>query len=183
MGGECNVTCQPGYGFNQSVVTCGASGYLSGILPICSPLPCAATAELQRPTLAHSCDSVPYGQSCVVFCANGYVFNNSSAQTWECGLNATSGQTLLRGLLPSCEPEACSSGLPASSPRAQDNCTGVRTGEACERTCAPGYAGQDVTYVCNNDGAAVSNSSSTCAPLECALPIALENLGLCLVLF
>eukprot|EP00439_Symbiodinium_sp_Y106_P060689 s154_g9.t1 len=69
-GEDCNVTCQAGYGFNQTTVVCGASGFLSGILPICSPLPCAADPELQHPTLAHSCSSVPFGQSCVVFCAN-----------------------------------------------------------------------------------------------------------------
>ncbi|CAE7718647.1 HET-E1 [Symbiodinium sp. CCMP2592] len=175
-GEDCNVTCQAGYGFNQTTVVCGASGFLSGILPICSPLPCVADPELQHPTLAHSCNSVPFGQSCVVFCANGYVFSNgSSAETWQCRLNATSGATSLEGLVPSCEAELCSSGLPASSPRVSDNCTGIRTGEACERTCAHGFSGEDVVYVCTSDGAATSNSSSACSPLSCNFSAAPEN--------
>ncbi|CAE7885767.1 CSMD1, partial [Symbiodinium necroappetens] len=78
-------------------------------------------------------------------------------------------------LLPSCEAELCSSGLPAASPRVADNCTGIRTGEACERSCAQGFSGEDVVYVCTSDGAAVSNSSSHCSPLACNVSEAPEN--------
>ncbi|CAJ1431513.1 unnamed protein product [Effrenium voratum] len=162
----CEVTCQPGFEPNTSSLTCDATGYLLGAAPSCKPSQCPTHSALQDPTLRSNCAGVTYGSRCAVFCAPGHSSNGSAAEEWRCDLSG--GSLGLQGVAPVCEPQACTSGLPAGDSSVSSNCSNLKTGETCVQNCAFGYSSTAPTsaYTCSEDGTA-SGSSAACQPVPC----------------
>ncbi|CAE7239992.1 CSMD3, partial [Symbiodinium sp. KB8] len=146
----CLVTCNPGYTPNVAMLTCDPSGFLLGTLPSCKPEPCPVNTTLAVSSLTDTCEGVAYGATCAVFCAPGFILSNGSTiEEWKCMRNPD-GILFLKGTLPTCEPQACDSGLPVPSPNLVDNCSSLTTGQSCTQECAVGYsstAGAN-TYTC-----------------------------------
>lgn len=166
-GESCEVTCLPGFLLGNSSLTCHPSGYLLGVVPTCTPSPCpdiALPASLQS-----TCSGSTYGSKCAVMCAPGYAGSNGSSaiEEFQCGMDGSS--MALQGTLPSCDAQACSSGLPVDGAEVDSNCSSLKTGETCLQNCAFGYstsAASAALWTCHEDGSA-SGSPATCQAIAC----------------
>ena len=163
---SCEVTCADGFLPGNATLTCDASGYILGTMPSCKPMTCpdAAWAAEYRST----CSGTTYGSKCAVFCAPGYSSTGTAVEEWQCGW--VNGQVQLQGNLPTCEAQACTSGLPANGTSITSNCSTVKTGETCQQTCAFGYTystnATASVWTCQEDGSA-SGSSTACQAIAC----------------
>lgn len=163
-GQSCEATCADGFLPGNASLTCDASGYILGTMPSCKPLTCADKSWAA--SFRSTCSGTTYGSKCAVYCAPGYT--SSGVQEWQCAW--ADGQVQLQGTLPTCEPQACTSGLPADSSSVTSNCSTVTTGETCLQTCADGYtysaSASPSVWTCQEDGAA-SGSSTSCQAIGC----------------
>ena len=176
-GQNCTVTCKSGFAPNAATMVCDSTGFLSGTVPACTPLTCATSSVLSDTSVAHTCYQVSFNRSCAVTCAAGYKLTTGTAQEWSCNWNASSSSVSLSGLLPTCEAEVCTSGLPTNGDRTVANCSNLKTGETCQQQCATGYVGSDAAFTCGSDGAAhAASSQAQCEPVTCNLETS-DSLG------
>jgi len=133
FGSKCFVTCASTHrladGFDAQIWECGDEGELSGTMPVCEGLPClyGLPEEVLAGRFDSDCDGMVHGETCSVSCKTGY---KGVKEAFSCDGRFVSGT------LPQCEPSPC----PVRDVQGlSTTCDGVKFGEDCFASCAPGY--------------------------------------------
>lgn len=95
--------------------------------------------------LTHDCQGtvLPWG-TCTAFCRPGYAGPTAEYMCLE--------SYEFHGSAPICEPMPCTEGIPSDKEVSSEQCLGLRTYDRCTATCALGYRGSPLEYVCEADG-------------------------------
>eukprot|EP00927_Polykrikos_kofoidii_P038678 TRINITY_DN3308_c0_g1_i12.p1 TRINITY_DN3308_c0_g1~~TRINITY_DN3308_c0_g1_i12.p1 ORF type:complete len:1497 (+),score=196.69 TRINITY_DN3308_c0_g1_i12:71-4492(+) len=164
FGQSCVVTCAAGYSSQQvgTVFTCSASQTFEGEFPNCIPDPCLVGGPTGADIQSRGCESLRTGQSCEVFCADGYV---GVPEAFTC---MASG--MISGQLPSCVPGKC----PDMTLNHYDHdCMNKMVGQTCFVDCSDGYVlvGRIQEFSCAWDASKkdlrLSGTPPECKPKTC----------------
>jgi len=157
----CSVSCAGGYTGSPKAYTCQTTGVFVGSPPSCQVDVCPNSVP-SFPGVKNNCDNITVGSTCTLSCDTGYQLPSGSPPTWTCNYDASAGSSRLSGTAPTCQPQACTTGLPGGS-QYSHNCSSMATGQSCQVSCAAGHDVTTETFTCAPSGL-VLGSMPTCNP-------------------
>ena len=145
--GRCVATCTEGYEADGSISTtslrCLSLGeFVSDaqtVSPSCSQMLCSDTLTQSGVGVSSSCGGAPIGDTCMVFCAEGYQAVSNDTLTLTCTCNSSDNTVDWEGEVPLCLVVTCD--VIASLRVDFSECFSLTYYETCVVRCSVGYTG------------------------------------------